>query len=209
LLVKDLLAALSKPGRDPREDLPPPVFRRGIVKLEDLKPGMELSGTVLNVVDFGAFVDIGISDSALVHISHLADRFIKDPHDVVSVGDTLHVWVLSVDRDRRRVSLSALDPKRARRTSDEGQPSGSQAAAPSKQRRDKHKRRQRTAAKQGKGGRTVGQYARPRNKPKPRPAKPITPEMVEGSEPMRSFSDLLQFYEHKKRPSDKDAPQDE
>src|SRR5690606_25939984 len=71
LLLRDILASLMRPGRDPREDLPPPIFRRGIMKLEDLQPGMELQGTVLNVVDFGAFVDIGLSDSGLVHISRL------------------------------------------------------------------------------------------------------------------------------------------
>src|SRR5687767_7950773 len=71
---------------------------------------MELSGTVLNVVDFGAFVDIGLSDSGLVHISRLADRYVRDPHEVVSVGDTLKVWVVEVDKQRRRVSLTAIDP---------------------------------------------------------------------------------------------------
>jgi uncharacterized protein len=80
------------------------------MKLEDLTPGMELSGTVLNVVDFGAFVDIGLSDSALVHISRLADRFVKDPHEVVGVGDVLKVWVVEVDKQRRRVSLTAILP---------------------------------------------------------------------------------------------------
>ena len=87
-----------------------PVFRRGIMKLEDLSAGMELSGTVLNVVDFGVFVDIGLSDSGLVHISRLADRFIRDPHEVVGVGDVLKVWVVDVDKTRRRVSLTAIAP---------------------------------------------------------------------------------------------------
>ncbi len=86
ILLQDILHSLA-PGRDPREDLPAPVFRRGIVKLEDLELGMNLSGTVLNVVDFGAFVDIGLSDSGLVHISRLADRFVRDPHEIVGVGD--------------------------------------------------------------------------------------------------------------------------
>ncbi len=111
-LVRDILAALSSPPRDPREDFPPPVLRRGIMKLDDLKPGMELTGTVLNVVDFGAFIDIGLLDCGLVHISRLADRFIRDPHEVVGVGDTLRVWVLDVDRARRRVSLSAIPPEK-------------------------------------------------------------------------------------------------
>jgi uncharacterized protein len=110
LTLRDMLAALSRPRRDSREDLPPPVFRRGIVRLEDLAPGMELSGTVLNVVDFGVFVDIGLSDSALIHISRLADRFVKDPHEVVGIGDVLKVWVVEVDTARRRVSLTAIAP---------------------------------------------------------------------------------------------------
>ena len=115
LLLRDLLNALTKPRRDPRDDLSPPLLRRGVLKLEDLKPGMELSGTVLNVVDFGAFVDIGISDSALMHISRLADHFVRDPHEVVSVGDTLRVWVLDVERDRRRVALTAVPPGQSRK----------------------------------------------------------------------------------------------
>ena len=110
LLLRDILNSLKRPGRDPREDLPQPAFRREIMKLEHLQPGMELTGTVLNVVDFGAFVDIGLPDSGLIHISRLADRFVKDPHEVVSVGDILNVWVVDVDRQRRRVSLTAIKP---------------------------------------------------------------------------------------------------
>src|SRR5262249_44948896 len=108
--LRDMLASLTRPALDPRDNLPAPVFRRGIMKLEDLLPAMELSGTVLNVVDFGVFVDIGLSDSGLVHISRLADRFIKDPHEVVGVGDVLKGWVVEIDKSRRRVSLTALRP---------------------------------------------------------------------------------------------------
>jgi uncharacterized protein len=108
--LRDILDALARPGRDPREDLPPPIFKKGILKLEDLRPGMELKGTVLNVVDFGAFVDIGLKDSGLVHISQMANRYIKSPYDVVSVGDVVTVWVLTVDQDRRRVSLTMIRP---------------------------------------------------------------------------------------------------
>ena len=110
LLLEDIVWSLRRPGRDPREELPAPVFRRGIMKLEDLQKDMELQGTVLNVVDFGAFVDIGLSDSGLVHISRLADRFIRDPHEVVGVGDILKLWVVEVDKGRRRVSLTAIPP---------------------------------------------------------------------------------------------------
>src|SRR5262249_38174832 len=83
--ARDILEALARPGRDPREDLPPPIFKKGILKLEDLQLGMELKGTVLNVVDFGAFIDIGLKDSGLVHISQMAHRYVKSPYDVVAV----------------------------------------------------------------------------------------------------------------------------
>lgn len=108
--VKDILDALARPGRDPREDLPPPVFKKGILKIEDLQPGMELKGTVLNVVDFGAFIDIGLKDSGLVHISQMANRYVKSTYDVASVGDVVSVWVLAVDKERHRVSLTMIAP---------------------------------------------------------------------------------------------------
>ncbi len=108
--LRDILDALARPGRDPRDDLPPPIFKKGVLRLEDLQPGMELKGTVLNVVDFGAFVDIGLKDSGLVHISQIANRYIKNPYDVVAVGDVVTVWVLSVDQGRRRVSLTMIKP---------------------------------------------------------------------------------------------------
>ncbi len=108
--VRDLLENLQRPGRDPRDELPPPVFKKGVLKLEDLQPEMELTGTVQNVVDFGAFVDIGLKDSGLVHISQLANRFVRDPHEVVSVGDIVTVWVMSVDPQSRRVSLTMIKP---------------------------------------------------------------------------------------------------
>src|SRR5262249_45196009 len=108
--VRDILDSLARPGRDPREDLPPPIFRKGILKLEDLTPGMELKGTVLNVVDFGAFIDIGLKDSGLLHISEMANRYVKSPYDVVAVGDVVNVWVISVDKERRRVSLTMIQP---------------------------------------------------------------------------------------------------
>ncbi len=108
--VKDILEALSRPGRDPREDLPPPVFKKSILKIEDLQSGMELKGTVLNVVDFGAFIDIGLKESGLVHISQMANRYVRNPYEVVSVGDVVPVWVLSVDKERNRVSLTLIAP---------------------------------------------------------------------------------------------------
>jgi len=104
--VRDIIEALKKPGRDPREDLPGPVFRKDVTTLESLAPGMVLPGIVRNVVDFGAFVDIGVKHDGLVHISELADKFVRHPMEVVSVGDNVRVRVLSVDMERERVSLS-------------------------------------------------------------------------------------------------------
>ncbi len=115
-------AQLARPGRDPREDLPPPIFKKGVIKLDDLSPGMELSGTVLNVVDFGAFVDIGLHDTGLVHISQLANKYVRDPHEVVSVGDTVHVWVHEIDKTRRRVSLTMIPPGTPRGNERRGRP---------------------------------------------------------------------------------------
>jgi len=110
LLLADIVEQLARPGRDPREDLPPPFFKKGVLKLEDLQVGMELLGSVLNVVDFGVFVDIGMHDSGMVHISQLSRRFVRDPHDLVSVGQIVRVWVLEIDKARRRVSLTMIPP---------------------------------------------------------------------------------------------------
>ena len=110
LLLADVVTQLTRPGRDPREDLPQPIFKRGILKLEDLAPGMELFGAVLNVVDFGVFVDIGLHDSGLVHVSQLANRYVRDPHEVAAVGDIVKVWVLEIDKTRHRVSLTMIAP---------------------------------------------------------------------------------------------------
>lgn len=104
--LKDIIDALERPGRDPRDELPPPVFRTDVVKFEDLRPGMVLRGTVRNVVDFGAFVDIGVKHDGLVHISELSDKYVKHPLDVVKVGDTVTVRVLAVDQARQRISLT-------------------------------------------------------------------------------------------------------
>ncbi|WP_419874580.1 Tex family protein [Candidatus Pristimantibacillus sp. PTI5] len=108
--LRDIMDSLLRPGRDPREELPPPIFHTDVLNIEDLSPGMELHGTVRNVIDFGAFVDIGIKNDGLVHISQLSDKFVKRPMDVVSVGDTVTVWVLSVDQKKGRVSLTMRKP---------------------------------------------------------------------------------------------------
>ena len=104
--LRDILKELSKPGRDPRDELPPPLLREDILDMKDLKEGMTLQGTVRNVIDFGAFVDIGVHQDGLVHISQLADRYVKHPSDVVKVGDVVEVRVLSVDVAKKRISLT-------------------------------------------------------------------------------------------------------
>lgn len=108
LTLKDIFDALKRPERDPRDDLPKPLLRKDVLKMEDLKPGMELQGTVRNVVDFGAFVDIGVKQDGLVHISKMSNQYVKHPLDVVSVGDIVTVWVNDVDVNKGRISLSML-----------------------------------------------------------------------------------------------------
>ena len=108
ITLKDIVKELKKPGRDPREDMPKPVLRKNVLSIEDLEEGMILQGTVRNIVDFGAFVDIGVHQDGLVHISQLADKFVKHPLDVVSVGDIVDVKVLEVDLARNRINLSML-----------------------------------------------------------------------------------------------------
>ena len=109
--LQDILSELQKPGRDPRDDLPKPVLRTDVLDMKDLKPGMELTGTVRNVIDFGAFVDIGVHQDGLVHISRMADRFIRHPSEVVKVGDVVKVWVVSVDLAKKRIALSMIKDK--------------------------------------------------------------------------------------------------
>ena len=110
LTLKDIIDALVRPERDPRDDLPTPLLKKDVLKLEDLKSGMELQGTVRNVVDFGAFVDIGVKQDGLVHISKLSRKFVKHPLDIVSVGDVVTVWVDNVDMKKGRVALTMLSP---------------------------------------------------------------------------------------------------
>jgi uncharacterized protein len=153
LLLADIVEQLARPGRDPREDLPRPFFKKGVLKLEDLQPGMELLGSVLNVVDFGAFVDIGLHDSGLVHISHLSNQYVRDPHDVVSVGQVVRVWVLEIDKGRRRVALTMIEPGTARQ-------------------QERSPQREGQAGSQGEGrSRNRGQ-GRPSNRSEGRPPRP-------------------------------------
>ena len=111
--LRDIAAELQRPGRDPRDELPPPLLRTDVMGIEDLKPGMELTGTVRNVIDFGAFVDIGVHQDGLVHISQITNRFIKHPSEVLKVGDVVKVWVLTVDVPKKRIGLTMKPPKKA------------------------------------------------------------------------------------------------
>lgn len=114
--LTDILAELLRPGRDMRDELPQPLLRSDIMEMKDLKPGMELTGTVRNVIDFGAFVDIGVHQDGLVHISQITSRYIKHPSEVLKVGDVVKVWVLSVDVAKHRIGLTMKQPKEAAKT---------------------------------------------------------------------------------------------
>lgn len=115
--LRDILDSLQRPGRDPREEMPLPIFRTDVLKIEDLVEGMELQGTVRNVIDFGAFVDIGIKSDGLVHISQLSNGYVKHPMDVVSVGDNVTVWVMNVDTKKGRVGLTMKKPASSKQSS--------------------------------------------------------------------------------------------
>ncbi len=208
MLVKDVLMALKRPDWDPRGNSKKLIFRSGIIKSDDLKLEMQLEGQVVNVVDFGVFVDIGLGESSLVHVSQLSNHFVRDPHQLYAVGDVLKVWVSEIDTERRRVKLTAVRP-------------GSKKAPPKRRRRYEGsktdgKPEERSGARSGPG-KPAGKFGggrkyegsnpsrsrsyskgssykdRPKHKSKPKPVKPITESMLEGKEPMRSFSDLAQF----------------
>lgn len=213
LLLADILEQLARPGRDPREDLPKPFFKKGVLKLEDLAVGMELLGSVLNVVDFGAFVDIGMHDSGLVHISQLSSQFVRDPHDVVSVGQIVPVWVLELDKARRRVALTMIPPaeRELQQRREEARKEQREQKKEQKSRRAEQRASSPSAA--GPGGDTPrpprqrGQQRdqRPPREPEPRvyqssgskkkPPAPLTKEMRDGKVPLRTFGDLKQFLE--------------
>ena len=109
--LRDVVSELQKPGRDLRDSLPQPILRTDVLELKDLKPGMTLTGTVRNVIDFGAFVDIGVHQDGLVHISEITNRFVKHPSEVLSVGDVVKVKVLTVDEKKKRIGLSIKQAK--------------------------------------------------------------------------------------------------
>lgn len=217
LLLSDIIEQLARPGRDPRDDLPKPFFKKGVLKLEDLEMGMELLGSVLNVVDFGAFVDIGMHDSGLVHISQLSNQYVRDPHDVVSVGQIVKVWVLELDKARRRVALTMIAPgqQQDHRNSaghQQEEPNGSargrrEGARPRTQSVEPAKARGMPAGRPGPSRPSQpsrGREGRQAREQQPKtytaggPSKPaalITKAMKEGKEPLRTFGDLKQFLE--------------
>jgi uncharacterized protein len=208
LLLADIVEQLARPGRDPREDLPKPFFKKGVLKLEDLAVGMELMGSVLNVVDFGAFVDIGLHDSGLVHLSQLSSQYVRDPHDFVSVGQIVSVWVLELDKARRRVSLTMIPPaererqqrlEEARREQKERKARRAEQPQQTAQPTERPPRPPRPQRQRDQRHERSARQPEPRvyvSKPKAPPAE-ISKEMRDGKEPLRTFGDLMQFFEKK------------
>ncbi|MDG1873224.1 MAG: Tex-like N-terminal domain-containing protein [Mariniblastus sp.] len=215
MLVKDILMSLKRPDWDPRGKSKKLIFRSGIIKADDLKPEMQLDGQVVNVVDFGVFVDIGLGESSLVHVSQLSNHFVRDPHQLFAVGDVLRVWVSEIDTERRRVKLTAVRPgskkPAARRRKkyegkNESNSTGAQRSAGSEQSGKRPGRFDNKFKGKGKtGSRSYSKGSsfkdRPPRRSRPKPVKPITDGMLQGKEPMRSFSDLAQFV--KKTPDKK------
>lgn len=220
MTVRDILRSIRNPEFDPRESRSGPLFRKGVLRFEDLKPDMKLRAQVVNVVDFGVFVNIGLGDSCLIHISRLSKRFIRDPHWHFAVADVLDVWVKDIDAAKKRVTLTAIPPdsevaaQEARTASrrESGQRPGRPAAAAGAgsrqsrtdsrpasrpQGRPSYSRGQRGQTADRGGAKAAASRSFERKPSKPKPVTPITDEMVKGKKPMRSFSDLLQFHQRK------------
>jgi uncharacterized protein len=113
MTLQDIVKELEKPARDPRDEMPKPILRTDVLEMKDLTEGMILKGTVRNVIDFGVFVDIGVHQDGLVHISQITDKYIKHPSEVLKVGQVVTVWVISVDTAKKRISLTMKKPKEA------------------------------------------------------------------------------------------------
>lgn len=199
--LEDILEAIVRPRRDPRADLPGPIFKQGVLKLEQLTEGMELQGTVLNVVDFGAFVDVGLKDSALIHVSEMANHFIENPYQFVSVGDVITAWVLGVDLERRRVSLTLIKPgtDRTVKKPPRPKPQKSKPAAPAKQPEKKSP----APSADNRSGNQKAKYPPRKNKKRagkkgPPPAK-LTDEMKTGEQPLQGFDQLKALWKQKKK----------
>ncbi len=197
--LEDILESIVRPKRDPRTDQPGPIFKQGVLKLEQLVEGMELQGTVLNVVDFGAFVDVGLKDSALVHVSEMANHFIENPYQLVSVGDVITAWVLGVDLERRRVSLTLIKPGTDRQSKKEhvSKPPAKKALAtkgvPKKTQPEK---KETVAANSGKQSQ---QKKRRTSKRKSPPAPKLSDEMKSGEQPLQGFDQLKALWNQKKK----------
>ena len=236
MTVADILEQFKRPGRDPRSSSSGPIFKKGVMKIEDLKPGMELTGTVLNVVDFGAFVDIGLHDSGLVHISRMKDKYVSDAHQYLAVGDVIKVWVVDVDQKRSRISLSMIAPgsEDADRQGDRDPHRGRGDRSRDDRPREDRPRAEREGREERRGRDDRSRDDRPRGErrqrrergerqtirsvslPAERSIKPISDEMKQGKEPMRSFSDLAQLFgriqpteEGKKKPAKQVSPPEE
>lgn len=171
--IEYLIRCLMRPSRDPRHEFPKPIQRRSILTVDDLEVKKELRGQVVNVVDFGVFVDIGLGSSSLIHISQLSKKFIHDLHMAYSIGDILTVWIVEIDKAQKQVKLTAIPPA--------GVETG------------RRKKRFDSGRSDGKFKGKKRQPRRP-SKPKPPPV-PITEDMKDGKAPMRSFSDLAQFFD--------------
>ena len=199
--LRDIIESLRRPGHDPRENVSPPIIKKGLVKLADLKPGLELRGQVLNVVDFGVFIDIGLKDSGLVHISQLSTKFIRAPHEVITVGQVVTVWVLAVDSERSRVSLTMIAPGTPRRQPQRKpqpapaeQPVARQEGAPSEVKQDRPPQPPTPVRK------PVVPPRPPARKPRPQPILPPLPQSVlEGTEPARSFGELKRLWDARRK----------
>jgi len=189
--ISDIVEELKKPNRDPRESYPKPVMQKGVVNFEDLTEGMTVTGKIKNVVDFGAFVDLGIKETALVHVSELSDRFVKDPLDVVKVGDVLEFKILSLDIDRRRIALSRKSkPGQGgvaanSESIDKQGPDGHSGAAGDAARSNTahHGEKRRVAVRPGQGAQRPAAGAdRPQGGPRPAP-QPDAPARPAGNRP--------------------------
>ena len=212
-----LIEELSNIGHDVREKLPAPIFKKGVMKIEDLSVGMELTGTVLNVVDFGAFVDIGLHESGLVHISQMGCNFVRDAHQYLSIGDILKVWVLNLDVEHHRISLTLLPPGTEKerhhrgKRNESARPGDSPAENQERSRQntqnrahlakrsEKHTESRESQRENRRDDSSRENATRSRNPrvivapPKKKKLVPLSPEMKSGKEPLRSFSDLAQL----------------
>jgi uncharacterized protein len=216
VVVRDVVAGLSEPYADPRDSRTPPVLKRRMLRLEDLNPGMELKGTVVNVVPFGAFVDIGLKDTGLVHISRMANKFIKNPYEVVGVGDVVSVWVVEVDQERKRASLTMVapgqerkppprpaftaPPPRAPRADRPAPPRPARPAGPApRPQQDRAARFQKPRAPApAPAGPAAQAPAEPPKKPaKPKPLPKLSTEALTGKSPLGSFAELEAFFKTK------------